>query len=282
MSSIWYHLGGRLGNQLFQLSFAYQIAAFYKKPVTFFTDPIHKTKDYGFNAVEALPSPSVTGVLESHIRGRLLQYSDRLFSKDFERFKAFNSRLNILRSMHASEIPELPVRAPSIVTGYCINSNVVLNSSEFLLTLKRHLDAISVDKFWTTPDRYQVLHIRGSDMKGSIYGSLSEKYINSIQFSEMPLIVLTDDLAHARRLTQELNIHQIFGPGEINPWEALSLMSRGKRIYVSNSTLAWWGAYLSLENESEVFLPRPFYKGSNLHESPLHVEGFKYLDSDFD
>lgn len=282
MSSIWYHLGGRLGNQLFQLSFAYQLAEFYKKPVTFFTDPIHKTKDYGFNAVEALPSPTVTGVIESHVRGRLLQYSDRLFSKDLERFKAFNSRLNILRSMQASEIPELPLRVPSIVTGFCINSRVVLNSSEFLSTLKRHLDAVCVDKFWTTLGPYQVLHIRGSDMKGSIYGSLSKKYLNSIQFGEMPLFVLTDDKAHARWLTQELTIDQIFGPGELNPWEALSLMRRAKEIYVSNSTLAWWGAYLSLDNGGEVFLPRPFYKGSNLHESSLHVEGFKYLDSDFD
>lgn len=282
MASIWYHLGGRLGNQLFQLSFAYQIATFYKKPVTFFTDAIHKTKDYGFNAVEALPSPTVTGVLESHIRGRLLQYSDRLFSKDFERFKAFNSRLNILRSMHASEIPELPVRAPSIVTGYCINSSVVLNSNEFLLTLKRHLDAISVDKFWTTPDRYQVLHIRGSDMKDSPYGTLSKRYLNSIQFSEMPLIVLTDDLDHARTLTQELTVAQILSPAELNPWEALSLMRNSQKIYVSNSTLAWWGAYLSLENGGEVFLPRPFYKGADSHKFPLHVEGFTYLHSDFD
>jgi len=282
VSSIWYHLGGRLGNQLFQLSFAYQIAEFYKKPVTFFTDRIHRNADYGFNAVEALSSPYVSGVLESQIRGRILQYSDRLFGRDLERFKAFNKRLNILRSMQAFEIPELPLRAPSLVTGFCINSNAVLKSNEFLISLRKYLDVISVDKFWTKFDPYQVLHIRGTDLKGSIYGSLSKKYYNSIHFGEMPVIVLTDDLAHAKMLTQELTIYQFLSPAELNPWEALSVMRNSKKIYVSNSTLAWWGAYLSLENKSEVFIPRPFYKGSDLHEFPLHVEGFTYLNSDFD
>ncbi len=282
MSSIWYHLGGRLGNQLFQLSFAYKMAEFYNKPVTFFTDQIHKIPDYGFNAVEVLSSPSVSGVLESPIRGRILQYSDRLFSRDKERFKAFNARLNILRSMQAFEIPELPSRAPSLVTGFCINSNGVLSSNEFLTCLREHLDVISVDKFWTKLDPYQVLHIRGTDLKGSVYGSLSKKYYNSIDFGEMPVIVLTDDLDHAKILTQELTIHQFLSPTELNPWEALSVMRNSKKIYVSNSTLAWWGAYLSLDNKGEVVLPRPFYKGSDPHKSPLHVEGFTYFNSDFD
>jgi len=282
MPSIWYHLGGRLGNQLFQLSFAYQVAEFYKKRVTFFTDPIHGIAEYGFNAVQVLSSPYVTGVVKSPIRGRILQYSDRLFSTDLERFRAFNARLNILRSMQAFEVPELPLRAPSLVTGFCINSNAVLNSNEFLTSLKKYLDFISVNKFWTELDSYQVIHIRGTDLKGSIYGSLSKKYYDLIQFGEMPIIVLTDDLAHAKALTQELNVYEYFGSTEINPWEAISVMQNSAKLYASNSTLAWWGAYLSLENGGEVYLPKPFYKGSDLHKFPLHVEGFNYLKSRFD
>ena len=282
MTSIWYHLAGRLGNQLFQLAQAHQLVDFYDRPVKFFTDRIHGDLNYDFNAVEKLPSLKVSGVFQSMWRGRVLQYSDRLHSKDLDKFQSFNRHLNILRSMQAFEIPNLPSRAPSLVTGFCINSRVLQGSGIFVSLLEEYLDFIATGRFWEKFNDYQVIHIRGTDLKNSVYGSLSSNFYNAFELADMPIFVLTDDLAHAKVLTQKLDVHKFLSPYEINPWEAISIMRNSKRLFASNSTLAWWGAYMSLKNKNEVFLPQPFYKGNSSLQDYLHLDGFNYLKSNFD
>jgi hypothetical protein len=44
----------------------------------------------------------------------------------------------------------------------------------------------------------------------------------------------------------------------------LYLMQQCKHFILSNSTYAWWGAYLSLYEKKEVVYPKNWYKDSNL------------------
>jgi len=68
----------------------------------------------------------------------------------------------------------------------------------------------------------------------------------------------------------------------VNPWEAIALMQRSSKVYVSNSTLAWWGGYLCLRNGGNAILPQPFFNGNQLASDSLHVEGFQYQKAIFE
>lgn len=55
------------------------------------------------------------------------------------------------------------------------------------------------------------------------------------------------------------NAEVIISPPEVTPNEILYLMSRGKRIVISNSTFSWWAAYFS-QNGTKVFAPEVWFR----------------------
>ena len=74
------------------------------------------------------------------------------------------------------------------------------------------------------------------------------------------IIALTDDKAWARKMGLELNISDILGPDDMTAWQTLKLMSMAKYLVCANSTLSWWGAYLSSKSNGTTFMPDPWFK----------------------
>lgn len=111
-----------------------------------------------------------------------------------------------------------------------------------------------------------VLHIRGGDYltdKSGI-GNLSENYfrqcLSEIAGKDDEIWIFTDDRNHATKLLSNLSYNFIFIDQEnlLSPFSALFLMSKAKRIIISNSTFSWWAAYFS--SNSQIYGPTKWFQ----------------------
>jgi len=283
MSNIYFHLAGRLGNQLFQFAFAHQLSLRFNKKITFFVDKYHHVLDYQWGiATQMGYCQHVIQLVRSDNRGLLLKASDGCFSRNRPLFEVLNRLMGITRSMDAFDCPAMPNKPPSLITGFYSNAASIEGSPIFLKELEDYLSRSINIKRIITDANYEILHIRGTDMKNSIYGTLNREYYLRVPRSELPQYVVTDDKCHAEFVTKHLKVSGVLTPEDVNPWEAIALMRNSKKVFVSNSTLAWWGGYLCLKNGGEAVLPKPFYKGNFSASDSLHVKGFKYMEASFD
>lgn len=280
---MYFHSAGRLGNQLFQYAFAHQLSIHFDRQVTFFFDKYHLGNKYEWDVSEHLQHcRHISGKVRSDYRGLMLKTSDKMYLTSRQGFEILSRSAKFMRVMDAFEYPKFPKDPPKLITGFYLNSLSIERSPVFLEELGDYLSKnVNVDKFIINND-YEILHIRGTDMKNSIYGTLNHNYYLNIPKSNLPRYIITDDPSHARFLTKDLEVAGIFSPKELNPWESLQLMRYCKRVYASNSTLAWWGSYLSLKNGGEAILPKPFYPQNFTASTSLHVEGFNYREATFD
>lgn len=283
MSNIFFHLAGRLGNQLFQFAFAHQLSSYFNKEVSFFVDRFHHPSNYAWNISSQMGScEHVTSLVQSDIRGFLLKASDGLFSRSKSLFEVLNDSARIMRTMDAFDFPKFPDTPPSLVTGFYMNSASIERSPIFLKELEDYISqSVDISRYVPETD-YEIVHIRGTDMKKSIYGTLDHNYYMKFPKSEMPRYVVTDDTHHAEFVSRDLDVVKVFTPEEINPWEAIKLMRNSKKTFASNSTLAWWGGYLCLGNGGQAVFPRPFYRENVSASDSLHVDGFNYFQASFD
>ena len=283
MSSIYFHLAGRLGNQLFQYAFAHQLSLKFNRKIVFFVDKHHHDFQYEWSVPTHLQNcHHVLEIERCDNRGFFLKVSDGLFSRNIFSFKLLNRLTKTMRTMSAFDYPKMPRKAPALVTGFYLNKKSVEESPNFLLELADYLsENTNIRRFVENRD-YEIVHIRGGDMKQSIYGSLNREYYQNIPNKDFPRYVITDDTHYAESVTESLDLDRLFTPEEVNPWEAIALMQSSRKVYVSNSTLAWWGGYLCLRSGGNAILPQPFFNGNQLASDSLHVEGFQYQKAIFD
>lgn len=119
-----------------------------------------------------------------------------------------------------------------------------------------------------------VIHIRGmdyiSDQTG--IGNLGSSYFSiALKIAKKPkqkIWVFTDDLEYAHRILTPIKISYtiIDEQRELNAIETIYLISSAKKIIISNSTFAWWAAYLS--SEAQVYAPKKWFKDM---EDPLDL-----------
>jgi hypothetical protein len=111
-----------------------------------------------------------------------------------------------------------------------------------------------------------IIHIRGGDylIDTSGIGNLSHKYfsrcIEVFGKQKMEIWVVTNDLIHAASIMSKIAIpYKVLDPeNKLTAFETILLISSAKKIIISNSTFAWWGAYLS--HDSKICCPLNWYK----------------------
>jgi hypothetical protein len=112
-----------------------------------------------------------------------------------------------------------------------------------------------------------ILHVRQGDLNNvkSTMGILSGKHyegiVNEIRSQNIveDLIVVTDDVAGAIRETRELQPRLILGPTDLSAWQTLKLMSQSTNLVIANSTLSWWGSFISFKAGGSIYMPDPWF-----------------------
>jgi hypothetical protein len=169
---------------------------------------------------------------------------------------------------------------------YILPNQEVINN-EISLTLNRHVKDLSITRKYK---KLLVMHIRRGDFLykgrndelGLITLDSYIKVLDSItrEDKNIDVVTFTDDI---NLFANEINVDRlgkIFGPETSDMWSILKFMSRADYLIAGNSTLSWWGSFLSFSNGGHVYIPKLFYRNLDSFEA-FNYPGFNLYENDF-
>jgi hypothetical protein len=200
-------------------------------------------------------------------------------SKKFKKF--YESRFNFLYKYHyGNEFSEDKLYINNIFNGYWQNKKYLINKKSYLLDgLSKHDDFKTLQKD-NNQDLNTMVHIRRGD-----YLSWGE---------DLPLSYFEDSL---RKLKSEIGEfkYNIYTDGEINQkselykfaenifndtsessLSTLKKMTNYDNFIISNSSLSFFGAFLSESKKKRVIYPKPWFKSVNF--DPYVEEDWNHIE----
>lgn len=286
---IYFQLSGRLGNQLFQLAFAHQLAKQFDRKIQFFTDSIHYPDFNGSDlfSVNFTCKHVLSPIRMNHL-GQFIRVLDKINSLGLSRFmKRITSSLGVHRQLdsHISDTPLL--RAPWLVTGFYIDKAYVELNEEILheeisFLIEHECRNSNLFEELASLGEYQVMHIRRGDYVNNPadFGILTTDYYE-LQRNDLPLILTLENEEDLQELQSLLKPRIILTKENSTVWETLLAMSQASDIVMSNSTFAWWGGFLSTNNGGIARMPTPFFKRSENVDRFFTYKYFSEIGSNF-
>ncbi len=287
-------LKGGFGNQLFQWAFAHYIVNQGYKVTLIAYENNHESL---LSKKKSSKFVNIRKLMETCKCFEMKTYSLRV--PIYRRFRDVESKKHPLRKVpgYYQNFENKPFQAVSTsaisktryFSGYFQNYQFVKNVESILVSelrdfLKLSL-AIDNSHFEIFPN---ILHIRRGDFStpshfskvGILSSSYYQRALSLNQANSWTL--LTDDPQHVLDVTSKINITRVLGPDSLDTISALYAMSNSKNLVISNSTLAWWGALLSIHQGGRVQAPVPWYREDILDETStiLHDE-FQKVPADF-
>jgi hypothetical protein len=133
-------------------------------------------------------------------------------------------------------------------------------------------------------DPFQLLHIRGGDYRNAGnegFGLLSRDFYFRNLDTELRKLIITDDISYAWNLVAK-NIPNavVLNPQDFDEWDALALASLCNDFVGSNSTFAWWCAFLATLNGANAKLPAPF-NVEPVDLNSIWISGINFVQADY-
>lgn len=253
-------LDGRLGNQLFQLALALNIAHKFNVEILL-DDCLSNRKGFErflfkelavfnyFNYISQLGS--FTNRLQHNFTLRKFYKLDRLFIEaengkyQLDLARPYRSYTGFFQSPSLFPAKDVVVKAFSLRSEF----NCAPLSQLLAFTKAKECLAVSIR--------------RGDFLENSHLGVCSrEYYLNAIDLIRQQrdiswILVFSDDIAYCRELLAQLNCQVIYVEG-FTPAKSLYLMSQCQHFVIANSTFSWWGAWLSEHPDKLVIAPDPW------------------------
>ena len=258
MSEIIIKLKGGTGNQLFQAAAAASLAAIYEKSCRFSKDNIYKDKYNRKLEISSLLSK--LEVLENLKKENI----NSLFLDEYD----IDHPIYFSKSSPLAKL-ENDIHLEGYFTNYRIHNKNVLKK------IKTHIKGLHINpKF--KKNNYIAIHTR--ELHGNVANQLIysidnlnidyySKCLNKVAknkfLSKIKYAIVFSDLwknpenskliPKIKALLKRNGIKYITGDNEINSsLEIINIFSYAKCCIISNSTLSWWGAYLS---NGKIFSP---------------------------
>ncbi len=256
------YLTGGLGNQLFQLKFAYELE----------NSGVQVTLDTSMLKPRTLELPR--DLVKFRIANR---------SQAQPRFVHFLAHRNLLPTVIFENQPNNFHKILARLVN--LNHFGYYQSQLKDLSFPMHFgdyEEILINRFDFAQELSNsvAIHIRGGDFKNSaIYLNLDENYyINVLRRINLTRIyyifIFTDDLNYAQTLLDSIQRHYSFKKHEIYfvnqdlpALETLKLLSIAETRIISNSTFSWWAGILALSRDRvNTYAPSTFF-----HERPMDI-----------
>ena len=258
MSKLIINLRGGTGNQLFQAAAAASIAFTYKKNCQFCIDKL--SKDKYKRKLEILPILEKLGIKERKTKNTLKTIYLDQYDIDHPLYFSKNSPLAL--SKH-------DIQLEGYFTNYRIHEQSILSK------IRTSIGELEINNKFKKLE-FIAIHIRElhgtgkSKIKKNIdniginyYSEIFKRVVNDPSLSHIKTAIIFSDnwqnpessklLPKIKTLLTNLGIEYIYGDDEINsPLEIINFFSLARCSIISNSTLSWWGAYLS---NGKVFTP---------------------------
>jgi len=282
---VYFHLSGRLGNQLFQWAYIHELIE-RKIEVEIFVDKFH-------NDVDRVDLERLLSVC-THLPVLKIRNDLGYLLRVAEKLKTLGGVFELISRILPICIEEASLRnrwrfLPIIMDGYFIDKRWAEKHQDTLVgELKVLLDQIPDEIFMgeiSDIKSHTMIHVRRGDFKMfmTTFGLLSKDYYLKLIDETESILVLTDSFKEAKLMFCDIERVQIIDPAKYDGWAALKIISRSDRFLMSNSTLAWWGGYLALKlNHAGVIIPRPIYFKPSEFDQKLALFGFTPAQSIFE
>ncbi len=260
----WLQLSGRLGNELFQWSYAHNVAVSHSCVVNLFHDKYHQSSRVNLDFLSRINCQHVNYIGHANKLGFELKLLDWLGSYSPRVPNALGRSKKWYRALDANTA-QLPPPSALKYSGFFQNFRQVENISGTVISeLREILDPIYLKFKDQLPPSFQFAHVRRGDLVGlnNTYGLLGTDWYKSCRDSSLPLVLSSDDLEACQDVIAELKPNVILNPKSYSAFTTLALMSKSKDLIMANSTLSWWGGYLANKNDAIVHFPDPFFKGN--------------------
>jgi len=261
---------GGIGNQLFQFAFSLHAQRELGLHSEFFNLNVpRRTPHQNFDLSPFLPEGLKSSVKSPKTPKSLMFCVDPWHSLRFHHVWGRRYDFRFIHDVSPRNLPKF--ECPAHVIGYFQHHEFLKSCGDEIVETLLNLSTKPSDSR-VSPSSYEVIHIRGGDyLKGShpkTIGNLSPAYYQKLltKESNLPRIVVTDDLTYAQHQLVGINIDEFLNSTQCSPHETLYIFGRAKRIYPANSTFSWFGAYLANELfDAEVIIPNPFFKSKSLN-----------------
>jgi len=288
LTDIKLQVSGRLGNQLFEWSYAHFLAKKFGVKV----QPVIDSRHFKENEASIFKDPSLLcSAVQPQINresiGIVLAILDKLNTLYPGTSNSFERSLKVSRQQDAYILDDHPFR-PRLVTGFFIDSShVAENADHLFMHLANKFRAENIESKVNTligKQSFQAVHIRRGDFipLKDTFGLLDSSWYSSNLAKDLPLILATDDVKGSSELIKNLKPEFILNPKEWNEWETLGILAQAERLIIANSTFSWWAGFCAVQNGKVCIVPKPFYLSEPWKDSHLQFEGFTYRDSSFE
>ncbi|WP_175574468.1 alpha-1,2-fucosyltransferase [Algoriphagus marinus] len=247
-------LKGRLGNQLFQYSYAYIISNIYKKNIYLLPCSV-----FGF-WLNIFEIKSNNYIFRSSISIYFLTIIQKVFKPKFEIIN--NSCLT------NNEIPD-NIIFPLRIEGFFQDGMFFINHKQELINHLKIKDRI-IKKFekkysWVNNSKIITINLRIKEYKTVIFQEINSNAFLPLDWLKRVLqqidlkvydkvIIISDDILEAKKFLKELNHNMVF----INDNFIVDFifLMKSDTLIIPNSSFSWWGAFLNKKPNKKVYAPK--------------------------
>jgi hypothetical protein len=289
-------LRGGLGNQLFQYALGLHISTVQKRNLIIREDltPLKEDKISGIsrwpNQLSGFGHIGATRYRSHQPTGKT-----NFFGKCMQLQRMLGDHApRLLRGLGVFAVETSGVGSLDISVGRLSSINGYAESAQFAVAERKGLVSQLHSLVKPSPEfrdlaaemkttRPAVIHLRLGDYAdlGHVYGSTDTGYITEalslLAVKNSPVWVFTQNREDmAGDLLEKFGHHKIIDSSLISsPLENMLLMSMGKALVCSNSTLSWWAAYLHPTGRKVV---APFYPGKkNVFSESMTMSPWRVL-----
>ncbi|WP_051316174.1 alpha-1,2-fucosyltransferase [Algoriphagus vanfongensis] len=229
-----------MGNQMFQYAFGKLLEEKRKVPVYF----ICKVSEFRLNGF--------AGINYINSSNKFISLFERFFLRYRLRYKEFHSCLE--------EIDLNAISNFSYVSGYFQSSKVFEENRDFVKSLFK----VSLTRFFASNDC--VTHIRRGDYLTTIFAEINsnavvpeEWFVNQLnyikkEYSPENFKVVGDDGNYLKYFCKKLELDT--SALIQSPMEDFVKLMTSKYLIISNSSFAWWAAFLNIHEDAVIIAPR--------------------------
>lgn len=270
-------LAGRLGNNLFQLSFARYVSKRYKKNVTIFSDRFHGVENYELERIVSINSSNVGYRNSADLLGLCTVVFEKMNSLNLSFTRTIANILRIQMQLDPYKIDIFKKGVPKLITGYFQEPRLVLE--EINILGQEIMNNLRIEK----PKNYQAFHIRrGDSLKdNSKIGTLDLQYFQNLRNTELELVVCSDDQDLKEELIELFGNLQFFGPQDMNTIQAFKILASAQELVASNSTFSWWSGVIGNLNGAKVFIPNNWDNTGSIPTNHFVLPGMTSKNSIF-
>jgi hypothetical protein len=274
---------GGLGNQLFIWAFAHQLlySGFGQVRIVSNWHKAHPDRPFLLKEIGKCCSHNIKFV-ESDAILKLGRLSGLFHSKKVRVFRHLPQLVGIRSEVLANLYPQSIPLNSWLFIGYFQNVDLYSHLGEVIDEINDFVSNKPTNLQVGEGD-FQVAHIRRGDYLNhrTSFGVLSDEYfINQIN-RNLRLIILCENVAELGKSIQQIPNSIVIDSTQSNVWDVLHVLAKGKKVYLSNSSLSWWGGSIAARNGSQVFAPSPWFREMFEKQHNLHNDAFFHVAADW-